>query len=323
MSSIVQIDSVAITNVAHQTRVPTGKYSAFVFKFEGTNAAADAITEARLGTIQLTENARQRQFIHFDRLGMVNDLKYGTLERAPAAATQDFTLVYILPQYDPAFHQLSRDKNIIDVDELDNIFLQWQGLAAVGPSVLNGTLTTYGIIENSNEKYCLKLEDYDIQSAGAGIIKQNLTAFENVNEVFLEDDAVLTRLRVFKDGKEYIDADNDILESMTQAHNKIELAAWAAPAFLDLRLVETGEMDSGDVFAEDVNIVLEVTGAATIKAVISSIDYSGQRKLLRSAALRTSDIERRSTKKMTLGHSRAISTVKNIQAIRPSYASNY
>lgn len=316
MSSIVQIDSVAIANIAHQTRVPTAKYSAFIFKFEGTNAATDAITEARLGTIQLTENARQRQFVHFDRLGQVNDLKYGTHERVPAAATEAFSLVYTLPQYDPAYHQLGRDKNIIDVDELDNIFLQWQGLAAVGPSVLNGTLTIYGILENSTEKYSLKLEDFDIQSAGAGIIKQNLTAFENISEIFLENDAVLTRLRVFKDGKEYIDADNDVLESMTQANNKIELAAWAAPAYLDLRLIETGEMDSGDAFAEDVNIVLEVTGAATVKSIIASIDYSSMPKLLRSAALRTADIERRTTKKLTLGHSRPVSTVKNLQTLR-------
>lgn len=316
MSSIVQIDSVAIANVAHQTRVPTGKYSAFVFDFRGLNAAAAVMSEAALGTVQLTENARQRQFIHFERLGAVNDLKYGILERVIGAFDAEYALVYILPQYDPSFHQLSRDKNIIDVDELDNIFLQWQGLAGVGGLLATGVLTIYGIIENSDEKYCLKLEDFDIQSAGAGIIKQNLTNFENVSEIYVENDAALTRLRVFKDGKEYIDADREIIQSMTQAHNKIELGAWAEPPFLDLRLVETGDMGNGDAFAEDVNIVLEVTGAATIKSVICSIDYSTQQKLLRSAALRQSDIERRTTKKQTLGHTRAVSTVKNIQALR-------
>lgn len=316
MSSIVQIDSVAVANIAHQTRVPTGKYSAFVFSFVGVNAAAAFVSEASLGTIQLTENARQRQFIHFDRLGAVNDLKYGTMAHAVTAATEAYSLNYILPQYDPSFHQLSRDKNIIDVDELDNIFLQWQGIAGIAALQASGTLTIYGILENSDEKYCLKLEDFDIQSAGAGIVKQNLTNWENVSEIFLEKDAVLTRLRVFKDGKEYIDADSAILGNMTQAHNKIETAPFAHPPFLDLRLIETGDMGNGDVFAEDINIVLEVTGAATIKSIVCSIDYSTQQKLLRSAALRQSDIERRTTKKQTLGHTRAISTVKNIQALR-------
>ena len=185
----------SIANLTANVKIPSGSYESFLIHYSGTNGST-AGTKADCGNIRLTYQGRQVQFVNIDRLMAINNLKGGAVLFS-STASGAFEAVAILPQAIPGDLM-----NVLFVNQSANAYLQldFTNLA----TNVTGTVTIYGIERDGIQKYFHVLSNYDV-SLGAGVQREKMP-FENIFELFVENDDNLDRLHVFKDGETVVDA---------------------------------------------------------------------------------------------------------------------
>jgi len=131
------ISQVNMGNLTANVKIPAGNYKEFVLHFPGTNGAT-AVTAADLGSIRLTYQGRQVQFVSFDRLQSINNMKGGAV-LFNSTASGSLEAVAFLPQAIPGDLL-----NVLHVSNSDNAYLELN-YSQAGGLVSSGTLTVYGV----------------------------------------------------------------------------------------------------------------------------------------------------------------------------------
>ena len=282
----------SIANLTANVKLPSGSFESFLIHFSGTNSTATPAAKADLGNLRLTYQGRQIQFVNIERLMAINNLKGGAVLFS-SVASDTLEAVAVLPQAIPGDLM-----NVLFINQAANAYLQldFTNLAALA----TGTVTVYGIERDGVQKYFHILSNYDV-SLGAGVQREKMP-FENIYELFIENDANLDRLHVFKDGETIVDSTKTAMQALTNFENKIETYSDSVD-YIDVELAKTKQLDES--LSDDVSIEYNTSASATLNNVISALDFSDQ-QLTVSEVNRNMKVNSRLQKKTVAGHVRPV-----------------
>ena len=293
----------SIANMTANVKIPSGSYEAFLIHYSGTNSTATPAAKGDLGNIRLTYQGRQVQFVNIDRLMTINNLKGGAV-LFTSVASDTLEAVAILPQAIPGDLM-----NVLFVNQAANAYLQldFTALAALA----TGTVTIYGIERIGVQKYFHVLSNYDV-SLGAGVQREKMP-FENIFELFIENDSNLDRLHVFKDGETIVDASKTAMQALTNFENKIETYSESVD-YIDVELAKTKQLDES--LSDNVSIEYNTSGSATLNNVVSALDFSDQQMTV-SEVNRNMKINSSLQRKTVAGHVRPVRVLGRFATGRP------
>ena len=279
-----------LTNLTANIKIPAGNYKEFVLHYSGTNGAT-AVAAADLGTARLTFRGRQIQFVSIDRLQAINNLKGGAILFS-STASGALDAVAFLPQAVPGDLL-----NVLHVDNSDNVYLELN-FSTAGGLVASGTVSIYGVERDGVQKYFNMLNNYDV-TLGSGIYRERMP-FENIYEIFIENDSALDRLHIFKDGSTVADAAKTALQALTNFENFIETYS-SSLSYIDLELAKTKQLDES--LSDDVSVEYSTSASATLNNVVNSIDFAPQ-QMITSEVSRSSIVNQRLQRKTVSGKTR-------------------
>lgn len=290
---------------AHNFVIPAGKYREFCIIYAGTADAGQTATANHCGTLKLIVEGREVQNIHVARLQSINLLKGGIIDTTSGAGAA-FSFSCFLP-----FHVPGDDGNVLDVTESQKVTLQTEyDMATIVAGVGSGAIRVYGILSDGVQAYLLKIGRYDMNLAVGTPTDKLPQQFENVYELFMENNTNLTALQLMLDGIPVINSIRSPLISKTHFINRIE--TWSATIpYLDLLLSETKQLQ--ETLSDSIVFAFQTSGAISpLKTVIFALDFTPS-EAMRSAQKAAANLETKMNRKRMEGKTRPITTLQVMQ----------
>ncbi len=270
------VASVSLTAGSLLQKLESGLIRELIIEFAGTNAAAQTMAAADLGTLEILRRGESLHRIDISQLQSIDNLKGGQI-RAESTVADVFNFTAILP-----FYLYGDSLNIMHVTPADNFRIEITFAATMAAKLLAGSSQTckvYAVEGLGVMEYLYRLRKYDIACA-AGDIPVNLPA-KNVIGWFVENDTNVSKFVVSVDGDKQFEVSRDVLITSTHFHNKLE--TWSATyALLEFDLLPTGQLNEG--ISDNVQAVITAAAAGTLNTVIASLDFDVEAKS-RSLAL--------------------------------------
>lgn len=295
MSKLVQLRSFNITLGDQDVRIPAGFWKDIKVHYTGTNVGGQTLAVANLGTMRLTVDGQQKQFLNFDRAQQYNNYKGGAVA-AVSGAGAAFNFQCTLPQAVPG-----DDANGLFVERDGEVILELRSFydAAV---ISVGTVYVYGIPAEGVQTYFLKINQIDFANISGTSEEPQYQNLENLYEVLVENDTNITRVTFKVDGKTVVDSVREGIYNETNEMNFLETYS-STVAYLDLLMAPTKQLT--EVLNDTATFQYVASGAGTINTIIFQIDHAPNKQLA-SQAMLAQTIRNAFAKKSTSGKTRAV-----------------
>ena len=282
-----------ITNLTARFELPDGKFLGLYIAFDGVNQAAQTLTLAQCGQVQVLKNGRQINLFDFNIMHYVGNLEKGVAQTATAAGD-----VFRHSCFMPFSHWKDFDTGL-EITEKD----KWEVIhtfpAATGTIVASGTVF-YGLVqagEGAMQPYELAFINHHLSIAGAGTFTFPLKA-DNVSKIYIENDTNLTSLSIVKDGVTFVEQINrDDLYTVSQIVRRVETFS-ATIEYFDIDLNPSGDI-VGNV-SDEVTLIVTASGACVLNCLILSVLPTPD-NLAKSIATREINIQKKVTQKRLKG----------------------
>lgn len=259
-----QIRNITISDNFASFQVPVGKHKGFLIHYTGTANTGETVAASDLGYVRLLVGSKEFQRIDIDRLIEINGMKGGIVDTTSNAGGS-FSFTAILPQA-----VFGDDLNCLTVGDSDDIVLELNDFYN-STKMASGSVVVYSIPSPLGEQYYyLKLGHHDFNCV-AGLTPHKVQGWENVWEMFLENDSSMDRIGIFVDGEQVGNPTREALIAYTHFINQIE--SWdASISYLDVLLPQTGQLT--EALSDDIQLQPEFSSAGSLKTVIFAVDFA-------------------------------------------------
>lgn len=293
-----------IADLTQRFEIPSNlKIAGIYFSFIGVNQAAQTLTLAELGQVQILKNNQQVDLWDFDKMAYLNNLQGGSYPNVSGAGA--------------AFHLGCLRKAFLFDDEKDNCIYsnpsqKWEVIHtfpnATATIVASGTVRYFAVLSDDAEiqHNLLRMLNHDFSLSGAGTFSFPVKS-DNVRALMIENDSALTSFSINKDGKPICEnIERADLYGITQLMHKIETFSTTTPYIL-IDLNPGGE-EVGSL-SDQVDVTLTVSGSTVVKCLVISQDLTPN-AVSYSARVRNVALQRKANQKSIKGLTNVTAGIK-------------
>ncbi len=278
-----------ITDLAARFIIPSGKYKGLYIVMRGTNQTGQTFTLSQCGQIQISVNGNLKSLFDFDKMFYMNKLDYGTGYSTSTAGSTFIHSIYVpfhLPDDNDVAYTVLQGKKVEVVHNFPEATI-----------TSNGIVTYCGIVADdvAVTPYELRWNNHDLTAGASGSFNFKIYQ-ENINKLYIENDSSLISMSVIKDGISVCDnMSREDLYTICQILRRVETFSTTIEYFdFDLTPVK----DELASLNDDVNLILTLTAATTIKTLVLCQDQTPN-KLTQSVILRDTAIDKKIQRKST------------------------
>lgn len=286
--------SQTLPNQNFRFKIPVGKYIGMLISLWGTNAGGATMANTDCGILTITKDGVQKYLLDFDIVQQShNAQEMGAVENVSAVGA-----AYIQSAYIP-FTEVNDEGVCLDVQNNNAWDVVLTAPNLIVTLVASGTIQFIGVKadEVAVSPYEIQMANHHLSPGAAGTFVEPIY-LENPDILWIEKDAALSHLAVFKDGEPFVEYMGvGVLNTLTNLFTKTETYAAAIPY---LKIDLNPSRDEAGNYSSDVKIQYTVTGATTIKMLVKSVFQTPDR-LVRSVHSRNNAVSRKANAKAIQG----------------------
>jgi hypothetical protein len=259
---MILLKTASILAGAATLEIAGGQYAALMLRIAGANQAAQTLTVAQLGLVNMKIAGRNYATVRFDDLQTMNQIDLGQVESASAVGAAFTFSAIILASRAP-------DGNVFHVEpgKGSHVYIDLSGVTGV--IVASGNVELYGIPMEGVQSYIPTIQTFAPSVTSGGNYLLDIPV-ENLTQIYATTLTNLDRVQVTRDGQIPVQASSAAILAFSNMDGRLE-AAYTTGWKIDFH--RSGALT--EALSDSCQMFLSATGgAANPRFIACGLDFT-------------------------------------------------